>query len=218
MAKVIKMIVGLLLLPLCVGAAMAVWRVLLGINAADRAWVILAAGAGLWVLIYFLLPRPMWLYVLGHELTHAMWTWCFGGRISRIKVSSEGGHVMASKTNFLVALAPYFFPFYVVVVVVMFLVARLFIRWDLLEVWFLGLLGIAYAFHVTLTAHTLRTRQSDITQHGYLFSAVVIFIGNAFVLLVGIPLLTSKPTVSTALLWCWESSLQVVQSIRGVVG
>ena len=55
--------------------------------------------------------------------------------------------------------------------------------------------GAAYAFHVTLTFQVLQTRQSDITSQGYLFSGVVIFLGNACVLLFGIPLLTAKLTL-----------------------
>jgi hypothetical protein len=34
-----------------------------------------------------------------------------GGRVSRFQVSSEGGHVVTSKANFWIALAPYFFRF-----------------------------------------------------------------------------------------------------------
>jgi hypothetical protein len=46
----------------------------------------------------------------------------------------------------------------------------------------------------------LKTRQSDITSQGYLFSAVIIFLGNAAVLLFGIPLLTVKSGLLKALL------------------
>jgi len=30
----------------------------------------LLAGAACWVVIFLLLPKPMWIYVFGHELTH----------------------------------------------------------------------------------------------------------------------------------------------------
>ena len=66
-----------------------------------------------------------------------------------IKVSSRGGHVDVSKTNFAIALAPYFFPFYAVLVVLSFLGLRMVFEWKSLEVWFLILLGAAYAFHLT---------------------------------------------------------------------
>jgi hypothetical protein len=47
----------------------------------------------------------------------------------------------------------------------------------------------------------LKTSQSDITNQGYLFSVVVIFLGNVGVLLVGIPLLAERVPVLTALRW-----------------
>ena len=122
---------------------------------------------------------------------------------------------MTSKTNFVIALAPYFFPFYVVMLVMLFLLAQLVLPWERLGVWFLGCLGAAYAFHLTLTGHILRTRQSDITEHGYVFSAAVIFLGNISVLLIGIPLLTSTPTIPTAFAWYWENTFQVIQTIHG---
>jgi hypothetical protein len=54
---------------------------------------------------------------------------------------------------------------------------------------------------VTLNWHILKYNQTDISDQGYLFSAVIIFLGNVAVLLVGIPLLVSKVGVLTALGW-----------------
>jgi hypothetical protein len=52
----------------------------------------------------------------------------------------------------------------------------------------------------------LQTQQSDITSQGYLFSAVVIFIGNICVLLFGIPLLTRHPELFKICgLWATET-------------
>jgi hypothetical protein len=210
-----KMIIGLLLLPLCFGAASALWRMLRLSGGADTVWVPLLAGALCWGVIYLLLPRPMWIYVAGHELTHAVWTWLFGGRVSRLKVSSRGGSVEVSKTNFVIALAPYFFPFYAAVVVVLFLVLQPLVSGNRLEVWFLLLLGAAYAFHLTLTGHILKTQQSDITDQGRIFSAAVIFLGNVLILVAAIPLLTSRPPLTTAFVWCWEETVRLVQLVQG---
>ena len=210
-----KMIIGLLLLPLCFGAASALWRMLRLSGGADTVWVPLLAGALCWGVIYLLLPRPMWIYVAGHELTHAVWTWLFGGRVSRLKVSSRGGSVEVSKTNFVIALAPYFFPFYAAVVVVLFLVLQPLVSGNRLEVWFLLLLGAAYAFHLTLTGHILKTHQSDITDQGRIFSAAVIFLGNVLILVAAIPLLISRPPLATAFVWCWEETVRLVQLVQG---
>jgi len=104
--KWIKFIIALLLLPVCAGAVRALWPVLQAGQGADTVWVPLLAGAVCWVVIFFLLPKPMWIYVFGHELTHALWTWLFGGQVKKMKVTSKGGHVIITKTNFVIALAP----------------------------------------------------------------------------------------------------------------
>ncbi|HEY1718834.1 MAG TPA: M50 family metallopeptidase [Verrucomicrobiae bacterium] len=205
MPKWIKFLIAILLLPVCAGAARALWLVLKSSYGADTVWIPLLAGAACWIVIFFLLPKPMWIYVFGHELTHALWTWLFGGKVKKMKVTSSGGHVVISKTNFLIALAPYFFPLYAVIVILIFALGNFFWDWHDYRVWFYLLLGAAYAFHVTLTFHTLQTRQSDITSQGYLFSAVIIFLGNAGVLFFGIPLLTAKIGLFDALGWWFES-------------
>jgi len=190
--KWFKFLVALVLLPVCAGAAIALWGVLRACGTADTTWVPFLGGAVCWWIVFVFLPKPMWVYVLGHELTHALWTWLFGGQVKKMKVSSSGGHVVISKTNFVITLAPYFFPLYAVLVIAVFALGHWLWNWQRFFAWFDLLLGAAYAFHVTLTFHTLRTKQSDITSQGYLFSAVVIFLGNVAVLLFGIPLLTEK--------------------------
>jgi hypothetical protein len=198
-SKWLKFIIAVLLLPVCVGAAMALWGVLCAFGGPDTTWIPLLAGAACWLVIFMLLPKPMWIYVFGHELTHALWSWLFGGEVKRMKVSSSGGHVVLTKTNFLVVLAPYFFPLYAVMVVATFATGSLFWNWRGYLVYFHLLLGAAYAFHVTLTFHALQTRQTDITSQGWVFSGVVIYLGNISVLLLGIPLLSSASGAVKAL-------------------
>jgi hypothetical protein len=199
-----KTIIAILLLPACVGAVSALWLVLRGSGNADTIWVAFLAGAACWVTVYLLLPKPMWMYVFGHELTHVLWTWLLGGKVKKFKASATGGHVIVNKTNFAIALAPYFFPFYAVLVVLVFLAGHWLWDWRHYLVWFHLLLGAAYAFHLTLNWHILQHSQTDISDQGYLFSAVIIFLGNVAVLLMGIPLLMSKVGVITALGWWLE--------------
>lgn len=213
MPKWIKFIIALLLLPICIGAASALWMVIQHSGSADTTWVPFLAGAACWIVIFLLLPKPMWVYVFGHELTHALWTWACGGQVKKMKVTSSGGHVLISKTNFLIALAPYFFPLYAVLVVGVFVAGRLIWNWQHYLEFFHLFLGAAYAFHVTLTWHILHTRQSDITDQGYLFSAVIIFLGNITTLLLGIPLLAAKVGVWTALGWWFERTGEVFHRI-----
>ncbi len=189
------------------------WRVVQASGKAETTWVAALAGAACWLVIYLLLPKPMWVYVFGHELTHALWTLLLGGRVKKFTASSNGGHVVVTKSNFAIALAPYFFPLYAIIVVLIFLAGHWLCGWREYAVWFHLLLGAAYAFHLTLTWHILKTSQSDITDQGYLFSAVIIFLGNAGVLLIGIPLLADGVTVPTALGWWLEASTSAAQKI-----
>ena len=217
MPKWLKTIIAILLLPLCVGAARALWLVLSASGSADTLWVALASGAACWLVIYLLLPKPMWVYVFGHELTHALWTWAMGGRVKKFKASAKGGHVVVTKNNFIIALAPYFFPLYAILVVLLYVTGNALWNWRPQLVWFHLLLGAAYAFHLTLTWHILKHNQSDISEQGYLFSFVVIFLGNIVVLLLAIPFLTSKVGVLDALSWWAACSLNFLAKIQNVI-
>ena len=212
--KWVKFILGLLLLPGCAAVTMSLGRVVRAAGGADTVWVPLLAGLACWLVVFLLLPRPMWLYVFGHEWTHALWTWLFGGHVKQMKISASGGHVLVSKNNFLIVLAPYFFPFYAALVVFVFGVGNLIWDWHAQRVWFHLALGAAYAFHVTLTWQVLQTQQSDITSQGWLFSGVIIFLGNAGLLLVGLPLITGRPGLGRALGWTWADLVRVLTWLR----
>jgi len=203
MLKWIKLIIALLLLPVAAAEALALARVVTAAGAADTTWVPLLAGVACWLVIFLLLPKPMWIYVFGHELTHALWTWLCGGRVTQLKVTSGGGHVMVSKNNFLIVLAPYFFPLYAALVVLAFALGNWIWDWRAYLVWFHLALGAAYAFHLTLTWHILQTQQSDITSQGWIFSLVIIFLGNVTLLLGGLPLITGQPHLMQAAEWWW---------------
>lgn len=250
-----KLIVGLLLLPACLGASQAMFWVLIESGSAreegpvvapmeerrapdprgddrvsgaegvtgvktqpsERAMrgtsmtlVPLLAGAACWIVVYVLLPRPMWVYVFGHELTHVIWAWVFEARIKKFHVSSRGGHVILDKVNFLIVLAPYFFPLYALCVAVLYAAGGWVWGWEPYRVTFLLLLGATYAFHVTLTIHALKTEQTDITSQGWFFSIVVIWLGNLAILVPGLCLLLGVPVVGALQEW-GRASWQVVR-------
>jgi hypothetical protein len=197
MLKWIKVAIALLLLPVCLGFTHALLRVIEFTGQATTIWVASLSGAACWLVVYLMLP----VYVIGHELTHALWTWAFGGRVLRWKATSKGGYVVVSKNNFLITLAPYFFPIYTTAVIGGFLIGDLVWGWREHVAYFHFMVGATYAFHVTLTWHVLQQRQSDITDQGYLFSAMVVWLTNIAILLSGIPLLTGKIGVLQA--WGW---------------
>ena len=213
MQRVANAGLAVLLLPVCAGSFRALLRVVGESRQADSIWVALLAGAACWWIIYLLLPKPIWVYVFGHELAHVLAAWLFGGKVKKFKVTSAGGHVVVTKTNFLIVLAPYFLPIYAVLISLAFIGLRLFFDLHPYMVWFHLLLGAAYAFHITLTWHALKGHQLDIARSGYLFSAAVIWLGNIVVLLLAIPALTGRVGMFTAIGLCWIETGKVVRQI-----
>ncbi len=217
LSKLFKTIVALIVLPFCVGIVMALWQIILGSGSALNIWIANLSGVLCFVLIYFLLPEPKWLYVLGHELTHALWSFPFGGKLKKMKIGSNGGHVLVTKSNFLVSLAPYFFPLYVLIVIIIFIIGNLIWDWTPYILLFYFFIGFAYTFHITLTFRILKIKQPDIVGEGYIFSTVVIFLGNMLVLLIGIPLLTNKISIPSSLnLWI-NNSIQIYQYLTNLI-
>jgi hypothetical protein len=139
-------------------------------------------GAILWLIAFFGLPKPMLMYVFGHELTHVIWVWLMGGRVSRFKVSREGGYIVTDTTNFWIALAPYFFPLYSILALCLYGGLGLFADVDPYRRWLFGVVGFTFAFHVTFTILMLWKGQTDLIDHGTFFSMMVIYLVNFTVL------------------------------------
>lgn len=180
--RALKWVIGLLLLPVCVAATSALAQLIMGTVTAPEQWPLstraLIAGFLLWIVLYLCLPRPARAYVLAHELTHALWGWMFGAEIRGLKVTKKGGHVKLTKNNFLITLAPYFFPFYTVCVVLLYLVLTFFMNLNGYEPLWLGWIGLTWGFHLTFTLSALALHQPDIRMHGRLFSYSVIYLFN----------------------------------------
>ncbi len=143
-----------------------------------RAILALAAGLLFWLAALALLPAPARAYVLAHEITHALWGAAMGARLCGMRISRAGGYVKLTEHNFLVALAPYFFPFYTVLILLAWWISSWFTgpatgRW----LW-LAALGASLGFHFTFTVQALIRRQSDLQAYGRLFPYALIYCGN----------------------------------------
>lgn len=142
-----------------------------------------ATGFVAWIIAFFTMSRPTRLYVLGHELSHAIFVWLSGGKVSGLKIGKTSGKVIVNKNSALITLAPYIFPFYPVIIGLLWLL----ISW----LWpgahsgqpvFLFLWGASWSFHLCFTLSVMKTEQSDFSSQGYLFSFVTIFLCNAWIL------------------------------------
>jgi hypothetical protein len=188
MAGFLRWLLGLALLPACWGATRtlvdATFVAAGGGGGVSVEAISLLAGMAAFALCWTTISHPVRMYVLGHELTHALWGLLFGARPSDVRVSETGGSVKLTKSNFLITLAPYFFPFYTFVVVVVALVTSAFVKpLPFLPLW-MFLIGFTWAFHFLFTLETLTQRQPDVKLYGRIFSWVFIYLVNVALILV----------------------------------
>lgn len=144
-------------------------------------------GAGVYLVMHLLLWKPVFIHVMGHELTHAFWAVMLGGRIKSLLVSKEGGQVTLSKTNFFIALAPYFFPLYTFILLPIYFIAAP--KFYPVLAFFIGM---SLAFHVALTLFSLRDRQSDVNQVGAFFSLSFVYVMNIIVIALVLSVMTPE--------------------------
>jgi hypothetical protein len=194
-----KLFFGVLLLPFCVAITKTLVALLQSIQPLSYCSLPLSAwglftGFILWVFLFFSLPRPTRSYILAHELTHALWGWVMGANIKRLRVSKNGGSVTLTQSNFLVALAPYFFPLYTTLAILAYYGLSMFFELRIYEPFWLGLIGLTWGFHLTFTIATLLRRQPDIRQNGRLFSYSLIYFMNALGICLWI-ILVASPTL-----------------------
>lgn len=200
-----RVMLALLLLPFC---WVTTWTFLSRFDASigqgfwqSRQFWYFATGM-LWMLGWFAVGLGrnflLYVYVLGHELTHALCVWCFLGRVTGFSASVEGGYITTTKTNLIIALSPYFMPFWAVVVSVVYALVRHFAGlsagWDLL---YYGLLGVTWTFHMVWTLWMLPRDQPDLKEHGTFFSLVLIYLVN-LLLLVGLLCLAADSPLADA--------------------
>lgn len=194
--NVVRVIIGLLLLPCCAAISRTIYFILVAPGNYRETigvsfWLAISAGLLLWILMFVFLPSPVKSYVLAHELTHVLWGSLMGATVLGMRVSGKGGSVKLSESNFLVALAPYFFPLYTILIVCAWFLASVFMDLQKYFPLLLGAMGFTLGFHVCFTIPALGQRQPDIEQYGRFFSCALICFMN--LLAVGLLLVLVSP-------------------------
>jgi hypothetical protein len=180
--KLLKLLIALALAPIVAGE---VWTLIDLVHAAipagqwrDAWFVSFGAGFVTWLVVFFFLPRTMWLYVLGHEFTHALATMIAGGKVSSFQVSAKGGHVVTDRVNWWITLSPYFVPIYALLWIALWFSIDFY---HPLKAWqpvlFFGV-GVLWSFHLTFTVSMLHLGQTDLSSQGLFFSVIVILLIN----------------------------------------
>ena len=120
-----------------------------------------------------------WLITLEHELTHAIFAWLTGHRIVGFRATlGRGGEVrFVGRGNWLITLAPYFFPTAALALLLLaYLMPISFLPWR-------GFfLGIALGFHIVSTYRETHRDQSDLKSVGSKFCWMFLPTANLAVL------------------------------------
>ena len=184
--NLLRLFLSLTLWPGIFATALFLHRLILGAWANPNfPWMGSAAfGSGLLVAwaAFFFLPRPRGLYVLGHELTHALAVWCSGGRVHSLHVGDQGGKVVADRVSPWISLAPYILPFYPLGAGILWLAGtRCWPDATHYPIPFLGIWGAIWGYHYAFTLALIPTRQPDFLVYGRIFSFTLIALGNLIV-------------------------------------
>lgn len=204
MANFFRLLLSILLLPMVyVFGAVLVNAVGIAYESSNLDYISVISflsGGVLFILVWFYSP-PCKLYVLGHELTHAIVAKFYGAKVSNLKVAAHGGSVMVSKTNMMITLSPYFFPFYTLLLSLVLGIVSLFLSpMPYIPLWFL-IGGFTWFFHICFTVDSLTHHQPDIVEYGRFFSYVMIWFFNVFCVILFLIALTELSVKETCVLF-----------------
>ncbi|GAB4032052.1 MAG: hypothetical protein Fur0012_10110 [Elusimicrobiota bacterium] len=164
MSSALKNMASLVLIPFNLSALWALGVFFPVFSLKSRETVFFLSGLAVYSILYLKFPqRFSGLYILAHELSHALWGLVRGNRIKKISVGKNSGYVLFSKkTDFWTAMAPYIFPFYAFAAAAVFFTVSLFQDLHAWRNWFLGLEGFFLGFHFFNTASVMTSSiQSD---------------------------------------------------------
>jgi len=145
----------------------------------------LLAGLGLYVFLWWrFFRRPIFgsfLSTLEHELTHALFALATFHKVTGLRATWwSGGHVSYQGTgNWLITIAPYFFP-----TICLFLLAASVLLPAALLSPVGALMGATIGYHVTSTYRETHSGQSDLMKVGWLFG--LLFLPTANIISYGV--------------------------------
>lgn len=189
-------LLGLLLLPSLLALGLALYQLLVDLQIDDTGRALLtrfAVGAFGWLVVFLLITRPVKSYILAHELTHLLAAWLTGVPAGQLSFHRDGGSVKVARTTLWISLAPYFVPFYCLLVLFAHVVAQLW--WDPAR-WSFALpvlLGFTWSYHLCFTVYSLSRTQSDIRPYGLLGAYPLIAAVNLLMLCLAVSAVNEHP-------------------------
>lgn len=129
-------------------------------------------------------PILVYIYVLGHELTHAIAAIICMGKVQTLRIGLDGGYVETNADNLFIALSPYFVPLWMGCWMLALWCSNLIYPFPEWEAWFYAGFGFWWSFHLYWTAWVIPREQPDMLENGLVFSLLLVMILNVGILLV----------------------------------
>ncbi|MFH0772657.1 MAG: hypothetical protein V1933_08590 [Candidatus Omnitrophota bacterium] len=176
--RIFKFILSILAIPFLISASRAFYYEIGRIYSLDHNQQFFILGAAVYLIVHTVLFKPNFMYIFGHEMTHALAAFISFGKVKSFKVSKKGGEVKTDKSNIFISLSPYFFPTYTLIIMLAwFLAGKFWQIGDWIYVFSFGV-GFTLVFHFVMTVEFLKTKQPDLIKSGYLFSIALIYLIN----------------------------------------
>lgn len=173
MRRILKFAAGAVLALFAVAFLAGCVFELVGVNWRGVLARLFLGGAASFFVIHMLFRGRPFLYVFAHELSHVLAGLLTGAKVHSIYVSGKSGTTKTDKSNLMILLFPYVFPFFAALGLGLF--------WGLaaaggdierLRPYFYFYMGLALAHHLFYTATFLFRGQSDIRKTGMIFPAL----------------------------------------------
>ena len=177
----------------------AVWALGYQITNDVLALALVLSGAAAYALVWWWQIRRWtvsWLSTFEHEITHGIFAFLTGHRVTGLKVTlRNGGHIMLlGPGNWLIDVAPYFFPTATVVLILV-------MSWvpSFAETTGQLALGLTLGYHLTSTWTETHHAQTDLQKAGVLFCLLVLPTAN--VVSLGLTLAAAESGWDGVLAW-----------------
>ena len=106
--KIFIVLIGVVFLPLTITISKAFYYQLSGISIFEsKNQMYFLYGAVAYIVLHLFFFKPNYIYNLGHEVVHVISTWLSFGKAKNLKVSSQGGSVQTTKSNFFINIILY---------------------------------------------------------------------------------------------------------------
>lgn len=143
-------------------------------NFTNLRYIAMFAGA-----IFFFVARTMMeasvrtsMEVLAHEMTHAFFAMLTFHKVKGLRINPDdtgGSMSFEGEGNWLIIIAPYFFPLIGVIAMLTISIYQLFAPMNLL---ICGVFGFVLGYHIDTVASQIHEKQTDLPKVGYPFCAV----------------------------------------------